>query len=146
MQQLDPRDIHKRFGVLHGSIEYFLPDDSGTIRRLTFAASNATGVIVGILTLALLSAITVEIGIIVRSDLQGRGIGRALLAYALEWAGTNRMSRAMAFIDHENHRMRALALAAGFRVVEQDEFCSKMIASIFSREHSGRTSGVVYLS
>jgi RimJ/RimL family protein N-acetyltransferase len=46
------------------------------------------------------------------------------------------MSRAIAFIDHENHRMRALALAAGFRVVAQDEFCGKMIASIFSGEHS----------
>jgi acetyltransferase len=124
MQQLDLRDIQMRFGALHLSIEYFLPDDSGTSRRITFAASNATGVIVGILTLALPSAISVEIGIIVRSDLQGRGIGGSLLAYALQWAETNRMSRAIAFIDHENHRMRALALAAGFHVVEQDEFAS----------------------
>lgn len=133
MQQLEPRDILARFGALHLSIEYFLPDDHATIRRRTFAASNAAGMIVGILTLALLDAISVEIGIIVRSDLHGRGIGRALLGYAFKWAESNSMSHAIALIDHENHRMRALALAAGFHMVEQDDFCGKLIAAIPTR-------------
>ncbi len=59
---------------------------------------------------------TAEYGILVRSDLQGRGIGWALLNHVIDYARTEGIKRIDGSIFAENTKMLTMAKDLGFSV------------------------------
>ncbi len=101
------------------------PDDM--LRRLTqldydrdmafVAIAEPAGELAGIGRLSCDPDKTVaEYGLIVRTDLQGRGIGRALLRQIIDYARAEGIGRVEGLILAENDRMLAMCRAFGFKV------------------------------
>jgi len=118
--RLDPQDVRLRFGSLRFSMSAFLPGFTGAPEGVAFAAWDAAGMILGIVTLASLSTAAAELAVIVRSDCKRRGIGRALLAHAIRWADGHGLSHILGYVLVENKAMLALARALGFQPVRWD--------------------------
>ena len=114
---LHPDDIRLRFGrpVALG--------DPSTFRRLfglddrkieTIGLFDLSGQILGLATVAWVRPGTAEIALIIRSDLQGRGLGATLLANVVKDARDAGFRLLSAHIDHGNVPMRRLARRFGF--------------------------------
>ena len=115
--QLHPDDIRLRFGrpVALG--------DAGTFRRLfglddrkieTIGLFDLSGQILGLATVAWMCPGTAEIALIIRSDLQRRGLGSTLLANVIKDARDAGFRLLSAHIDYGNVPMRRLARRFGF--------------------------------
>ena len=114
---LHPDDIRLRFGrpVALG--------DAGTFRRLfglddrkieTIGLFDLSGQILGLATVAWVRPRTAEIALIIRSDLQRRGLGSTLLANVVKDAPDAGFRLLSAHIDYGNVPMRRLARRFGF--------------------------------
>jgi acetyltransferase len=116
---LHPEDIRLRFGrpVALG--------DSDTFRRLfgldngkieTIALLDLSGQILGLATVAWLRPGEAEMGLIIRSDLQRRGLGATLLAHVIRDARAAGFRLLLADIGYGNLPMRRLAQRFGFEL------------------------------
>jgi uncharacterized protein YjiS (DUF1127 family) len=116
---LHPEDIRLRFGRPAAL------GDGDTFRRLfglddgkieTIGAFDLNGQILGLATVAWLQPGTAEIGLIIRSDLQRRGLGATLLAHVIKNARGAGFRLLLAHIDYANVPMRRLAQRFGFEL------------------------------
>lgn len=113
---LHPDDIRLRFGRLVAL------GDAGAFRRLfglddrkieTAGLFDLSGQILGLATVAWVRPGTAEVALIIRSDLQRRGLGATLLANVIDdaHAGFNLL---IAYVGYGNLPMRRLARRFGF--------------------------------
>jgi uncharacterized protein YjiS (DUF1127 family)/RimJ/RimL family protein N-acetyltransferase len=116
-RQLHPDDIRGRFG------RSATLDDGDTFRRLfgldnskieTIGAFDPAGEICGLATVARTTPGTAELGFIVRSDLQRRGLGATLLAHVISNARAADIRLLRANIGGDNLPARRLARHFGF--------------------------------
>lgn len=109
-------DVRMRFGALRDFADYLLPrlDDDGD--HLAFAAFDGA-TILGVLNLECLWSGTAELALIVRSDRQRRGIGRALLLHAMGWARDNGLAQVAGNVLPDNKAMLALARSVGIEAM-----------------------------
>ena len=114
---LHPEDIRLRFGrpVTLG--------DAGTFRRLfglddrkieTSGLFDLSGQILGLATVAWVRPGTAEVALIIRSDLQRRGLGATLLANVIDDARDAGFKLLIAYVGYGNLPMRRLAGRFGF--------------------------------
>ena len=116
---LHPEDIRRRFG------RPAMLGDGDTFRRLfglddgkieTIGAFAVSGQILGLATVAWIGPGTAEIGLVIRSDLQRRGLGATLLAHVIKNARGAGFRLLLAHIDYGNLPMRRLAQRFGFEL------------------------------
>ena len=117
---LHPEDIRLRFGRLAAL------SDALTFRRLfglddckieTLGLFDLSGQILGLATVAWVRPGTAEIALVIRSDLQRRGLGATLLANVIKDARDAGFHLLLANIGHGNLPMRRLARRFGFDLV-----------------------------
>lgn len=131
-RQLDRDDIRRRFGTLRCPSRNFLPVHDGASERVAFAALDGSQDILGVLSLSHLSAGLAEVAVIVRSDHKRRGIGRSLLAHAIEYAEQDGLAQLVGYVIAGNAPMLALARQMGFRSLRWDEFLVEVRRSVSS--------------
>jgi GNAT superfamily N-acetyltransferase len=116
---LHPQDVRLRFGRPAAL------SDGDTFRRLfglndrkieTIGAFDLSGQILGLATVAWVQPGTAEIGLVIRSDLQRRGLGATLLAHVIKNARGAGFRLLLAHIDYGNLPMRRLAQRFGFEL------------------------------
>jgi len=116
---LHPEDVRLRFGRPAAL------GDGDTFRRMfglddgrieTIGAFDLAGRILGLATVAWVRPGTAELGLIVRSDLQRRGLGATLLAHAIKTTRAAGYHLLLAHVDYENMPMRRLARHFGFEL------------------------------
>lgn len=120
-RRLDRRDVRLRFGLPRfsaGSRPARVSPNEGA----SFAALDGASVIVGVLDLVCQAAGTAEVALVVRADCRRRGIGRALLGQAIEWAAGRGLSQLVGYVLHENQPMLALAHATGFESIRSNSY------------------------
>jgi GNAT superfamily N-acetyltransferase len=114
---LHPQDIRLRFGRLVAL------GDGDIVRRLfglddakteTVGAFDSSGEVLGLATVAWVRPATAEVALIVRSDVQRRGLGATLLAHVIRNARAAGFTQLLAQIDHGNIPIRRLARRFGF--------------------------------
>lgn len=114
---LHPEDIRLRFG------RQAALTDGDTFRRLfrlddrgieSIGAFDLNGRLLGLATIAWVSPGTAEVALIVRSDLQRRGLGASLLATVVKDARGAGFNLLLAHIDCGNVPMQRLARRFGF--------------------------------
>lgn len=115
VSRLAREDIRMRFGSPRCPVQYLLPAPRAASQDIAFAAVSAAGEILGIANLPRLTADAAELGLIVRSDYQRRGVGRSLIEHAAQWASGHDVSHIVGLILAENRPMLRLAHATGFR-------------------------------
>lgn len=119
---LEREDVRLRFGTARCNAAYFLPAQYRDGARVSLAAIDGADTILGILTLADIGAGTGEIALIVRSDRQRRGVGRALLAHGFAFAKSDGLSELIGYVLAENGAMLRLARRMGFALRRWDQF------------------------
>jgi uncharacterized protein YjiS (DUF1127 family)/GNAT superfamily N-acetyltransferase len=116
---LHPEDVRRRFGRLAAL------GDGDTFRRLfglddgkieTVGAFDLSGRLLGLITIAWIRPATAEIALIIRSDLQRRGLGATLLANVVKGARGAGFDLLLAHIDCGNVPMQRLARRLGFEL------------------------------
>jgi uncharacterized protein YjiS (DUF1127 family) len=116
---LHPEDLRRRFGRLVAL------SDGDTFRRLfglddgkieTVGAFDLSGRLLGLITIAWIRPATAEIALIIRSDLQRRGLGATLLANVVKSARGAGFELLLAHIDCGNVPMQRLARRFGFEL------------------------------
>ncbi len=114
---LHPEDVRLRFGRPAAL------GDGDTFRRLfgfddrgieLFGAFNLNGQLLGLATIAWVRPATAEVALIIRSDLQRRGLGATLLANIIKDARSAGFGLLLAQIDGGNVPMQRLARRFGF--------------------------------
>lgn len=131
-RQIEHEDVRRRFGTQHCLSRYFLPSHDGKSERVAFAAREVSQDILGVVTLSYLSAGLAEVALIVRSDRKRRGIGRSLLAYAIEYGEQDGLAQLVGYVLAGNTPMLALAQQMGFRSLRWDEFLIEVRRSVSS--------------
>ncbi len=116
---LHPEDVRRRFGRLAAlgdgdSFRRLFGLDDGKIE--TVGAFDLSGRLLGLATIAWIEPATAEIALIVRSDLQRRGIGATLLADVIKNARRAGFHVLVAQIDKGNVPMQRLARRFGFEL------------------------------
>lgn len=120
-RQVDEGDVRRRFASGRLSLPHLVPALVGAGESdVAFGALDVVGTVFGVLNLAGVSAEAAEIALIVRSDVQRRGIGRALLTHAVDWARHRGISHVFGLVLAENDAMLALAVTTGFRRTRWD--------------------------
>ncbi len=118
LARLAPEDLRRRFGLTGR--------DPAVLRRRLGIGDPATeiflsvepaGDLTAVASLSSVSAIAAEVALVVRSDLQRRGIGAALLSRVIRHARDRRLAELEAVILHENIAACRLVLKQGFRPV-----------------------------
>jgi ribosomal protein S18 acetylase RimI-like enzyme len=114
---MDRADLRLRFGY---PLDF---QDEPTLRR-TFDdrtgvsemlwALDALGTIAGIVQRVMVSDRGAELGLMVRSDLQRRGIGESLLREILARSAKSGLKMLSAFVQRDNRAMLNLAAKVGF--------------------------------
>jgi GNAT superfamily N-acetyltransferase len=116
---LHPEDVRLRFGRPAAL------GDGDTFRRLfglddgkieTIGAFDLNGQILGIASVAWVEPGTAESGLVVRSDLQRRGLGATLLAHVIKNARGAGFRLLLAHVDRGNAPIRRLAQRFGFEI------------------------------
>ena len=120
LKKVSPGDIRLRFLAPRRAF----PDEM--LKRLTqldydremaFVALEADGALAGI---ARISADpnheSAEFGLLVRTDLQGHGLGHALMTHLIDYAREDGLSRIEGIMFDENDKMIDLARSLGFRI------------------------------
>jgi uncharacterized protein YjiS (DUF1127 family) len=116
---LHPEDVRLRFGRRAAL------GDGDTFRRLfglddrrieTVGAFDLSGQLLGLATIAWVRPATAEVALIIRSDLQRRGLGATLLAIVIKDARGAGFDLLLAQIDYGNVPMQRLARRFGFEL------------------------------
>jgi GNAT superfamily N-acetyltransferase len=116
---LHPQDVRLRFGRPAAL------GDADTFRRLfglddrkveTIGAFDLSGAILGLATVAWVEPGSAEIALVVRSDLQRRGLGATLLAHVIRNARSAGFRLLLAHIDQGNVPIRRLTQRFGFEL------------------------------
>ena len=118
---LHPDDVRLRFGrpAALGDGDTFrrlFGLDDGTIE--TIGAFDLSGQLLGLATVAWLRPATAEIALVIRSDLQRRGLGATLLAHVIKDARGAGFRLLLAQIGYGNVPMRRLARRFGFELTD----------------------------
>jgi acetyltransferase len=122
LENLDPEDIRMR--IFH-SKRYFAPSELARLTQIDYeremafvaAASDESG---EVQTLGVVRTVTdpenasAEFGLIVRSDLKGKGLGRILLAKMIRYCRARGTRMLVGEVLKNNHRMLGLARELGF--------------------------------
>jgi RimJ/RimL family protein N-acetyltransferase/uncharacterized protein YjiS (DUF1127 family) len=116
---LHPEDVRRRFGRLAAlgdgdSFRRLLALDDGKIE--TVGAFDLSGRLLGLATIAWIKPGSAEIALIIRSDLQRRGLGASLLANVVKGARGAGFDLLLAHIDCGNVPMLRLARRFGFEL------------------------------
>jgi uncharacterized protein YjiS (DUF1127 family)/GNAT superfamily N-acetyltransferase len=116
---LHPEDIRRRFGRLAAlgdgdSFRRLFGLDDGKIE--TVGAFDLSGRLLGLATIAWIKPGSAEIALIIRSDLQRRGLGATLLANVVKGARAAGFDLLLAHIDGGNVPMQRLARRFGFEL------------------------------
>lgn len=114
---LTPNDVRLRFGTprrLASDEEVLAAFRCQTPENEMIWALAPNGAIAGIATLSLVEPSTLELGVIVRSDMKRRGIGACLLEAAKRRARRRGIRSLLASILWDNRPMRTLIAKAGF--------------------------------
>jgi acetyltransferase len=91
-------------------------------REIAFVALDGTGALAGISRLNMdPDRESGEFAVLVRSDLQGHGLGAALLAYLIDYARAEGLARVEGLILEENARMLGMAREMGFAIAHNAE-------------------------
>jgi acetyltransferase len=91
-------------------------------REIAFVALDGTGALAGIARLNMdPDRESGEFAVLVRSDLQGHGLGAALLAYLIDYARADGLARVEGIILEENARMLGMAREMGFAIAHNAE-------------------------
>ena len=115
-------DIRRRFG------RPVALDDEDTLRRLfgldddrveTIAAFDLSGQILGLVTIARNAATAAELALVVRSDVQRRGLGATLLVHGIKNARTAGLRQLVGCFSPDNVPVRRLARRFGFELDPQ---------------------------
>lgn len=114
--RLEAADIGARYASRRFSLDYFLPKPVGKVDGMAFAAFDSAQELLGVVNLALLGPRSAEIAVIVRSDRKRRGIGRRLVAHALEWADAHCIVETVAYASVGNQAVLALLDLFGFAI------------------------------
>lgn len=80
-----------------------------------------------------------EYGVLVRSDLQGRGLGWSLLSRLIAYARTDGLERIHGYILPDNIKMQNMARQMGFSLSRESEDSDILVASLDLREFRGRS-------
>lgn len=132
-QRLESHDLRMRFASLHYSINYLIPELAGVKSGAVLAAVDAAGEILGIVNLAYLGPDSAELAIIVRSDCKRRGIGRLLIAGAIQQARENGLSLIIGYVLAENKVALSFAQAMEFRFIRFDDLFVEVNFPVSSR-------------
>lgn len=117
LDRLAPDDLRRRFGVVGQR-------DPAVLRRRLgigdpeteiFLSAEPAGDLTAVASLSPVSAVAAEVALIVRSDVQHRGIGTALLRQVIRHARDRHLAELQAVILHENTAACRLVLKQGFR-------------------------------
>ncbi|MEZ6023621.1 MAG: GNAT family N-acetyltransferase, partial [Hyphomonadaceae bacterium] len=113
IERSDPRDVRLRFRDAADAIDARASARLSQIdydREMAFVALEAEGAVAGVARLVFDPEFeTAEYAVIVRSDVQGRGLGSQLLQALLDYAKSRGASRVWADVLSENARMLELA-------------------------------------
>jgi acetyltransferase len=91
-------------------------------REIAFVALDGEGALAGISRLNMDPDREVgEYAVLVRTDLQGQGLGAALLQYLIDYAKADGLSRIEGFILEENTKMLGMAEHLGFQIAHNAE-------------------------
>lgn len=113
-------DVRTRFASPKFVTEYFLPRRIAAGEDAAFAGFDDAGLILGVANLYFLSAASAEIAIVIRSDRQRRGVGRALVEHAIREAQGHGRLEAIGLIQTANRPALLFAQALGFRAIGWD--------------------------
>ena len=127
LSAIDPEDLRMR---LHSGRRAFLPGelahltDFDSAREAAFVAiqpgTTALDETLGVVRAAWdAKKEEADLGMLVRSDKQGRGLGELLLARMIDYLRARGIRRVVASVLRENRAMRDLASAQGFRPQSQ---------------------------
>jgi GNAT superfamily N-acetyltransferase/uncharacterized protein YjiS (DUF1127 family) len=125
---LHPDDIRRRFGQPAALA------DHDTFRRLfgldddrieTIAAVDVSGQILGLATIARTAATAGELALVVRSDVQRRGLGATLVVHAIKDARAAGLRQLVGSFSHDNVPVRRLAQRFGFELDPQLTTCAR---------------------
>ncbi len=120
LSRVDRHDLRMRFSAMQSCALQFLAGAGG--RDTALAAEQEGAGILGIVNIAGLGSGSAEVALIVRSDQQRRGMGRALLTHALRWAEARGVARLLGYVSVENKPMLALARSMGCQLVRWDSY------------------------
>ncbi|MDX2087155.1 MAG: GNAT family N-acetyltransferase, partial [Kofleriaceae bacterium] len=135
--KVDPADIRLRFMTARKQFPHeFLArlTQIDYAREMAFVAiDRAGGELLGVVRLILDPDLeTGEYGILVRSDLHGRGLGGRLMQLLVDYAHARAMKRVTGLVLAENTTMLAMASELGFaiRLVEDDAAVREVVLDL----------------
>jgi acetyltransferase len=125
LQKMDPEDMRRRFLVPMPSIPRPLLIRLTQLdydRDIAFVAlEQATGALAGIVRYSTdPDHRTAEYGVLVRSDLKGRGLGRMLMAKLIDYARREGVEELFGMVLPDNERMLRICRELGFSVAERE--------------------------
>lgn len=126
---IEPRDLHLRFFGAARTLSAATLARATQIdydREMSFVVATPSGVTPAEIfaELRLVSEPLnqyAELAVLVRNDVQRKGLGRILLRKAAEYAGRRGVRELVGFVMPDNHRMLALARAAGMETHQARE-------------------------
>jgi acetyltransferase len=124
LQRMDPEDMRRRFLVPMPTLSKQLLVRLTQLdydRDIAFVAlDRATGELAGIVRYSAdPDHRTAEYGVLVRSDLKGRGLGRALMRRLIEYARRSGIEELFGLVLPDNARMLSICRDLGFAVTER---------------------------
>lgn len=136
---LDREDLRLRFSTpvkldSPSFREQFLAIDRDRLEAL--AAVDAPGAVLGVVHLARTSTASGDVGLVVRSDLKRRGLGRLLLDRVFLHAADLGLAELTAQILYENRPMLELAVRTGFYCIGNDGASAEMRKNLGDGQHS----------
>ena len=125
LARTDPEDLRRRFMAARAHY----PDELALRlsqldydREIAFVALTSAGELAGVSRLACApDHLSAEYAIIVRSDLQGRGLGTALMRVLIDYARADGLERLEGMVLADNRGMLGLIGSLGFEIVPDPE-------------------------
>ena len=125
LARTDPEDLRRRFMAVRAHY----PDELALLlsqldydREIAFVALTSAGELAGVSRLACApDHVSAEYALIVRSDLQGRGLGTALMRLLIDYARADGLERLEGMVLADNRGMLGLIGSLGFEIAPDPE-------------------------
>jgi acetyltransferase len=134
LAKVTPEDLRLRFFSQRKSIPHQMLLRLTQLdydREMAFVALDASGELAGIARLAAdPDHETAEYGLLVRSDLQGHGLGWALLRQLVDYAASDGLAKLEGIILRENTKMLAMCREFGFAMTRHPLEADLLVATI----------------